>query len=66
MGVNWSTGKPEVILKLAFMGEGVGCGGASGYALKDILKSRFVGGAIVAATHKAIIAGLNRGRLRWD
>ena len=66
MGVNWSTGKPEVILKLAFMGGGVGGGAASGYSLKDILKSRFVGGAIVAATHKVVIPGLNRVRQRWD
>ena len=31
---------------------GEGGGGASGYGRKDILKSRFVGGAIVAAAHK--------------
>ena len=42
------------------VGGGVGGGAASRYGLKDLLKSRFVGGAIVAATHKVITAGLNR------
>lgn len=48
------------------IGGSVAGGGASGYGLKDILEGRFIGSAIVAATHNVVIPGLNGAPQRWD